>query len=46
MICDEGGLTIIEYIWLGVIILAVVGVAIWQLAGAIAGRFDAFRDQL
>ena len=43
---DDGGLTMIEYIILAALILAVVGLAAWQLAGAVAGRLDAYRGQL
>lgn len=43
---DDLGLTIMEYILLAAIVLAVVGVAAWQLAQAIAARLDAYRQQL
>ena len=40
------GLTIVEYILGGALVLATVGGALWSLAGAIAGRFDAFNNNL
>ncbi len=35
-----------EYILLAAIVLTVVGIAAWQLAGAIAARLDAYRSSL
>lgn len=43
---DDLGLTIMEYILLAAIVLAVVGSVAWQLAQAIAARLDAYRQQL
>jgi len=45
-LCDKNGLTLVEYIVGGALILALVGTAIWSLAGAIAGRFNAFNNSL
>lgn len=46
LLCDKKALSLIEYIVGGVVILAIVGMAIWNLAGAIAGRFNAFNNSL
>jgi Flp pilus assembly pilin Flp len=46
MVRDDAGLTLVEYIVLGALILAIVGLAAWQLAGSIAQRLDAYRNQL
>ena len=35
---DSGGLAAVEYIVIGAISLIVIGAAIWQLAGSVAGR--------
>ncbi len=43
---DQTGLSMIEYIVLGALIMATVGLAAWQLVGAIAHRFDAYRSQM
>lgn len=43
---EKRGLTIVEYIIGGALVLAVVGTALWSLAGAIAGRFNDFNDAL
>jgi Flp pilus assembly pilin Flp len=43
---DQNGLSMVEYIVLGALIMAVVGAATWQLAGAIAQRFDDYQDQM
>jgi Flp pilus assembly pilin Flp len=45
-LCDRNGLSMVEYILGGALVLAVVGMAIWNLAGAIAARFEAFNDSL
>jgi Flp pilus assembly pilin Flp len=42
----QRGLTMVEYILGGALVLAVVGLAIWGLAGSIAGRFNAFNSSL
>jgi len=46
MLQDDAGLSMVEYVILAALILAVVGAAAWQLAGAIAGRLADYRDQL
>ncbi len=43
---DRRGITAIEYIVIGAISLIVIGAAIWQLAGSIAGRLNAFNNAL
>jgi len=43
---DRRGVTAIEYIVIGAIILIVVGTALWQLAGSIAARFVDFNSVL
>jgi Flp pilus assembly pilin Flp len=43
---DERGVTAIEYVVIGAISLIVIGAAIWQLAGAIAGRLHDFNNAL
>ena len=43
---DSGGLTAVEYIVIGAISLIVIGAAIWQLAGSIAGRLNDFNGAL
>ena len=40
------GLAIVEYILGGALVLAIVGVALWQLAGSIAQRFSDFNNRL
>lgn len=43
---DNSGLSMVEYIILAALVLAVVGASAWQLAKAIAARLDAYRQQL
>ena len=43
---DKTGLTIVEYIIGGAIVLAIVGLAIWQLAGSIARRLSDYNNAL
>ena len=43
---DNGGLAAVEYIVIGAISLIVIGAAIWQLAGSIAGRLNNFNSVL
>jgi Flp pilus assembly pilin Flp len=43
---DKGGLTAVEYIIVGAISLIVLGAALWQLAGSIAGRLNNFNGVL
>jgi Flp pilus assembly pilin Flp len=46
MLKNPEGLTLVEYIILAALILVAVGTSAWQLAGAIGGRLDAYRNQL
>lgn len=46
MVRDQTGLSMVEYVVLASLILAVVGVAVWQLAGSIADRFNTYHAQL
>ena len=39
-------LSIVEYILGGALILAVIGLALWQLAGSIAARYNDFNSNL
>ena len=43
---DGRGVTAIEYIVVGAIVLIVVGASIWQVAGSIADRFTDFNNSL
>lgn len=43
---DRRGITAVEYIIVGAISLIVIGAAIWQLAGSIAGRLNDFSNTL
>jgi Flp pilus assembly pilin Flp len=43
---DNGGLTAVEYIIVGAISLILIGAAVWQLAGSIARRLNAFNGAL
>ena len=43
---DRRGITAVEYIIIGAISLIVIGAAIWQLAGSIAGRLNDFNNAL
>ena len=43
---DDRGITAVEYIVIGAISLIVLGTAIWQLAGSIAGRLNDFNGAL
>ena len=46
LLFGKRGLTMVEYILGGALILAVTGLALWQLAASIAARYDAFRGGL
>jgi hypothetical protein len=39
-------LSMVEYILGGALVLAVVGLALWQLAESIAARYNAFNNSL
>ena len=39
-------LSIVEYILGGALVLAIVGLALWQLAGSIAARYHDFNNNL
>jgi hypothetical protein len=46
LLYGKRALSIVEYILGGALILAVVGLALWQLAGAIAARYRSFNSSL
>lgn len=43
---DRAGVSAVEYIVVGAISLILIGAAMWGLAGAIAGRLNAFNGSL
>ena len=43
---DDRAVTAVEYIIIGAISIIVIGAAIWQLAGSVAGRLNAFNGAL